>query len=328
MHESPETDAKSITPRGRTADPEYREIQFGTKSFVVVNNSTHASQQRRKRTALHRSTRRIERQSQAGLQEPQERAPKPTGRGTVDATATPQTGEPSNTPMSEGENRAMESETPTTTDTATAGQGPRRGRRALLRRAKAVGIPTLDNEDLAAIIDHRCATYMQRRKRLPRLRDAGAEDYGDPGRLRLAAAIELGRRTLAETEKQEPLGSPRKTAAYLIRRYGSLPVEHIGALLLDSRKRVLEGGDVVLGRGSLDETVAEPRDILRAVLRAASTSFVLWHNHPSGDPTPSEEDLAMTERLRTAVEIIGIELLDHVVVTEACYYSFLEHGRV
>ena len=222
----------------------------------------------------------------------------------------------------------METETPTTTDTGTAEQGRRRGRRALLRRARAVGIPTLDNEDLAAIIDHRCAAYMQRKKRLPTLRDAGADDYGDPGRLRLAAAIELGRRTLAEAEKQEPLQGPRRTAAYLIRRYGGLPVEHIGALLLDTRNRMLDGGDVVLGRGSLDETLAEPRDILRAVLRGASRSFLLWHNHPSGDPTPSEDDMAITERLHTAAEIIGVELLDHLVVTETNYYSFQEHGRL
>ena len=91
---------------------------------------------------------------------------------------------------------------------------------------------------------------------------------------------------------------------------------------------MLDGGDVVLGRGSLDEALAEPRDILRAVLRAASRSFVLWHNHPSGDATPTEEALAITERLHRAGEIVGVELLDHVVVTEAGYYSFQEHGRL
>ena len=223
----------------------------------------------------------------------------------------------------------METETPTTNDTGTAGrQDRRRNRRALLRHAKAVGIPTLDDHDLAAIIDHRCAAYVRRTSRLPTLRDAGADDYGDPGRMRLAAAIELGRRTLAEPEKQKPMQGPRKTAAYLIPRYGSLSVEHIGALLLDTRNRILEGGDVVLGRGTLDETLAPPRDILRAVLRSASRSFVLWHNHPSGDPTPSEEDAAITSRLHSAAEIIGVELLDHVIVTEAGYYSFKESGRL
>lgn len=70
----------------------------------------------------------------------------------------------------------METETPTTTDTGTADQDRRRDRRALLRRARAVGIATLDNDDLAAIIDQRCAAYVRRRKRLPTLRDAGAED--------------------------------------------------------------------------------------------------------------------------------------------------------
>ncbi|MCY4636535.1 MAG: hypothetical protein OXG04_18860, partial [Acidobacteria bacterium] len=76
-----------------------------------------------------------------------------------------------------------------TNETGTAAGGQRKKRRALLRRAKAVGIATLDNHELAAIVDHRCAEYVRRTRRLPRLRDAGADDYGNPGRLRLAAAI-------------------------------------------------------------------------------------------------------------------------------------------
>ena len=102
----------------------------------------------------------------------------------------------------------------------------------------------------------------------------------------------------------------------------------MGALLLDTRNRLLEGGDLILGRGTLDEVLAQPRDILRAILRSGNRSFVLWHNHPSGDPKPSEEDMAITERMRSAAEIIGVEMLDHVIVTEARYYSFKEHGRL
>ena len=201
-------------------------------------------------------------------------------------------------------------------------------RRALLRRARAAGVPTLDDHDLAAIIDHRCADYVRRTRRLPTLRDAAAEDYGDPGRLRLAAAIELGRRTLAEPKKQDGFDGPRKTGAYLTPRYGSQQVEHIGVLLLDTHHRMLEGGDVVLGRGTLDETLAPPRDILRAVVRSACRCFVLWHNHPSGDPTPSEEDRAITDRMCTAAQAIGVDLVDHIIVSEASYYSFQEHGRL
>ena len=208
------------------------------------------------------------------------------------------------------------------------GSGQREKRRALLRRAKAVGVATLDDHELAGIVDRRCAEYVRRTSRLPSLRDAGANDYGDPGRLRLAAAIELGRRTLAAPEREEPMRGPRKTAAYLIRRYGSRPLEHIGALLLDTRNRLLEGGDLILGHGTLDETLAQPRDILRAILRSAGRSFVLWHNHPSGDPTPSQEDMAITERLSSAAGIIGIEMLDHMIVSEASYYSFKEQGRL
>ena len=222
----------------------------------------------------------------------------------------------------------MQTKTPRYNATGTPGTIRREGRRALLRHAKAVGIPSLRDQDLAAIIDHRCAEYVKRGNGLPTLRDAASDDYGDPGRLRLAAAIELGRRTLAEPPKRDRLLGPKNTAAYLMPRYGNLPVEHLGALLVDSRHRLLEGGDIILTRGGLDETPASPREVLRAVLLAPTRAFVLWHNHPSGDPTPSEDDVAITRRLHSAAEIVGVDLLDHVIVGTASYYSFKEGGRL
>ena len=205
---------------------------------------------------------------------------------------------------------------------------PPQNRRALLRRARAVGIPALNDHELADLIDRRCGSYVRQTSRLPGLRDAGTKDYADPARLRLAAAIELGRRTLADVEKVDPMRSPRDTARYLIRRYGTLPVEHTGVLLFDARLRLLEGGDVVLARGQLDTCPAPPREVLGSVLRSGAASFVLWHNHPSGDASPSMDDTALTGRLDEASKIVGIELMDHVVVSEACYYSFKEQGRL
>ena len=221
----------------------------------------------------------------------------------------------------------MQTKTEEYNATETPGARRRRGRKALLRHARAVGVASLHDLDLAAIINHHCAEYVQRGNGLPTLRDAASENYGDPGRVRLAAAIELGRRTLAEPPKRDRLLGARKVAQYLIPRYGNLSVEHLGALLVDSRERLLEGGDIILSRGAIDETPASPREILRAVLLAPTRAFVLWHNHPSGDPTPSEDDMAITQRLHSAAKIVGVELLDHVIVSTACYYSFKERGR-
>ena len=78
----------------------------------------------------------------------------------------------------------------------------------------------------------------------------------------------------------------------------------------------------------LAETPASPREVLRAVLLAPTRAFVLWHNHPSGDPAPSEDDVAITRRLHTAAEIVGVDLVDHVIVGTASYYSFKEGGRL
>ena len=204
----------------------------------------------------------------------------------------------------------------------------RQSRRALLRRAHAMGMAALEDDELAEVIDHRCAKYIRRTARLPGLRDAGTEDYADPGRVRLAAAIELGRRSLADPEKLAPMRGPRPTGQYLIRRYGTLPVEHTGVLLFDRRYRLLEGGDIVLARGQLDECPAPPREVLACVLRSPAASFVLWHNHPSGDTSPSMEDMALTRRVDEGSKIVGVQLIDHLVVSEACYYSFKENGQI
>ena len=131
------------------------------------------------------------------------------------------------------------------------GSGQRGKRRALLRRAKAVGVATLDDHELAAIVDHRCAEYVRRTSRLPSLRDAGANDYGDPGRLRLAAAIELGRRTLAAPERRNRWG--RDTAAAY---HGGTKRPARRRRLVWTRKRLLEAAPDPRARDT-DETLAD-----------------------------------------------------------------------
>jgi DNA repair protein RadC len=140
---------------------------------------------------------------------------------------------------------------------------------------------------------------------------------------RLQAAIELGRRTLLTPPVERPrFQSPREAALYLLPRFGSHPVERFGVLLLDTRLRLV--ATRLISVGLLDASLAHPREVFREALLASAAALVVFHNHPSGDPTPSPEDLRLTLRLRQAGSIVGVELADHVILGEGRYYSMKE----
>jgi DNA repair protein RadC len=150
------------------------------------------------------------------------------------------------------------------------------------------------------------------------------------GRARAAqviAAIELGRRTLVRDMVERPrLLTPRQVAAYLLPEYGSCAVEQFGIVMLDSKNRVLR--IKLLSVGSLDSTVVHPREVFREAAAAAAAAIVLFHNHPSGDATPSRDDVVLTARMVDAGEIMGIEVVDHLILADQTYYSMKESGRI
>ena len=115
-----------------------------------------------------------------------------------------------------------------------------------------------------------------------------------------------------------------RVATYLGLRYGISDQEVMGALYLDSRNRLV--GEMELFRGALNRTTVEPRPILRQGLLRASAAFILFHTHPSGDPSPSAEDLAFTRRIASAGETVGIRLVDHVIVGRGRWVSLRERG--
>jgi DNA repair protein RadC len=150
------------------------------------------------------------------------------------------------------------------------------------------------------------------------------------GRARAAqvlAAVELGRRTLAMATGERPrLNSPPALAAYLLPLYGTRPVEHFGIVMLDTKHRMIR--TTVLSIGSLDTTIVHPREVFREAASASAAAIVLFHNHPSGDPTPSPDDLALTARLIDAGAVMGIAVLDHVILAESRYFSVAEAGAL
>jgi DNA repair protein RadC len=148
------------------------------------------------------------------------------------------------------------------------------------------------------------------------------------GRARAAqviAAVELGRRTLVRGGRDRAqLKAPRAVAEYLLPQYGHRPVEQFGVLLLDTKHRVLR--TTVLSIGTLDASVVHPREVFREAALAGAAGIVLFHNHPSGDPSPSQDDVALTSRFIAAGVIMGIPVIDHVVLAEVRYFSFREEG--
>ncbi len=150
---------------------------------------------------------------------------------------------------------------------------------------------------------------------------------GDARAAQVLAAVELGRRTLVRGSRARPrFRTPAEAAAYLLPLFGARPVEQFGLVLLDARFRMIR--PAILSVGTIDGTIVEPRDVFREALVAGATAVMVFHNHPSGDPSPSAADRRLTERLVIAGDIIGMPIVDHLVLADCRYFSFKEAGAI
>lgn len=143
----------------------------------------------------------------------------------------------------------------------------------------------------------------------------------------IVAAVELGRRTLIRTALERPqYRTPHELACYLLPQYGAAPVEQFGIVMLDTKHRLLRVKVVAVG--SLDAAIVYPREVFREAMAASAAAVVLFHNHPSGDPTPSADDLLLTRRMLRAGDIMGIDVIDHLILADQRYYSLAEAGKL
>jgi len=143
----------------------------------------------------------------------------------------------------------------------------------------------------------------------------------------LLAAIELGRRTLTHAPRARvQLLAPRDSAAFLMPVYGGGAVERFGLVLLDTKYRVIR--TTLVAVGTLNSSVVQPRDVFREAAVGSAAAIVVFHNHPSGDPTPSQDDVDLTRRLAAAGVLLGIEVVDHIILGDARYCSFKELGEL
>jgi len=148
---------------------------------------------------------------------------------------------------------------------------------------------------------------------------------GEARAAQVLAALEVGRRVLAARPAERPqIITPRDAAHFLMPEYSARSVEQFGLLMLDTRHRVLRTS--VLTVGTLDCAAVQPREVFRQALLASAAAVVMFHNHPSGDPQPSADDVELTRRMAAAGELMGVCVIDHVVLGDGRYCSLKESG--
>lgn len=144
---------------------------------------------------------------------------------------------------------------------------------------------------------------------------------------RLLAAFELGRRVAGMPVGDRPVvNGPADAYRLLAPRMADLDREHFVALLLNSKHQVIAYQPVAVG--TLSATLVHPRELFKEAIRKSAAGMLLAHNHPSGDPSPSPEDRALTQQLMAGAEILGIRILDHLVIGEGRYVSLRETTRI
>jgi DNA repair protein RadC len=154
---------------------------------------------------------------------------------------------------------------------------------------------------------------------------AAVDGIGPATAARVSAALELGRRLAREGPlERDRINGPLDVYERCAPGMRDLTQEEFRTLLLNTQHAVLR--ELIITRGTLDTSVVHPREVFRAAITENAAAVVLVHNHPSGDPTPSPEDREVTRQLAEAGRLLGIHVLDHVVVGDGRYVSFVEAG--
>jgi DNA repair protein RadC len=158
---------------------------------------------------------------------------------------------------------------------------------------------------------------------------AGIHGIGPAKAAQLAAAFGLGQRLARETLSRSKIDSPELVNDLLGAEMRALHKESLRVILLDTRYHLLRIEEVSLG--SINESIAHPRDVFRPAVIFSAYAVIVVHNHPSGDPAPSQADHSLTSRLREAAELLQIKLLDHIIIGapaegREAYFSFKESG--
>ncbi|HEY5975235.1 MAG TPA: DNA repair protein RadC [Geobacteraceae bacterium] len=142
----------------------------------------------------------------------------------------------------------------------------------------------------------------------------------------IKAALQLGRKLAADRllMANDRFTSPAQVADHYKPVLRDRRKEYFLILLLDGKNRIMR--EVQVSEGSLNQSIVHPREVFSPAVRESAAALILIHNHPTGDPVPSSEDIAITRRLRDAGEIMGIKVLDHIIIGDGDFLSFVEKG--
>jgi len=193
-----------------------------------------------------------------------------------------------------------------------------------------VGVPGMSAIQLAQhILDQAGGTLRQLARRdaasLTRIKGIGTAKAAQ-----LSAAFELGRRLAAQHGSTIPIDTPQALYDLLAPQMAHLPHESLRVVLVNTRYRLIR--NIEVARGSVNETIAHPREIMHHAIVHQAYAFFLAHNHPSGDPSPSSADRSLTARIAEAAALLQISFLDHLIIGQpssshdCAFFSFREHG--
>lgn len=143
---------------------------------------------------------------------------------------------------------------------------------------------------------------------------------------RVLAALELGKRVIENIPEEPPAYDTTILGRALLTYYAKHRQERLGAVFLDTRRRILKQSEIYIG--TINNAFVSTRDIITHALLENATSVVVYHNHPSGDPVPSDEDESFTAKLKESLSFIDIQLVDHLIIGAHRYYSMAEQGRL
>ncbi|MDQ0161184.1 RadC family protein [Bacillus alveayuensis] len=203
------------------------------------------------------------------------------------------------------------------------------------------GPESLSNHELLAIllrtgtknesVIHLANRLLKQFDGLRMLKDASIQEItnipgiGTAKAVQVMAAIELGKRIHQLTfQDRYVIRSPKDAANYVMEEMRFLTQEHFVCLYLNTKNQVLHKSTVFIG--SLNASIVHPREVFKEALKRSAASIICMHNHPSGDPSPSREDIEVTKRLVECGKLIGIDLLDHIIIGEQKYVSLKEKG--
>ncbi len=143
----------------------------------------------------------------------------------------------------------------------------------------------------------------------------------------LKAALELANRVKTRRlEKNERYISPQQVFEHYHYTYRDRRKEYFLAVLLDGKNRVLR--EVQISEGSLNQSIVHPREVFSPAVRESAAAIILIHNHPTGDPSPSREDIDITRRLKEAGELMGVRVVDHIIIGDGTFLSFVAQGML